>query len=276
MQRKSNCHTDMFQRKARESRRTWELVERGTHSIVFVYLTLFYFCCSFVIFRQKNLCLQIVFFSAFPQAATVKSSWDHKGQHKEIMELKGFFVSQSMWCWHWVHQTTKAWRARSKCWWCLQEMKLLAVQPFAGWVCLLAQGTSGSAGTGSIAVAALQQSQQWAANGAVPSISRGPWQCLFEGAAPPAHVCMTRCLCILCLDMFLVNMLKVRSKKRLLLVQETMESSMESSMERLSRDAIGMLALVALLSSCSFEASWQWGNVQDKLCGHFSVCQLHR
>lgn len=52
--------------------------------------------------------------------------------------------------------------------------------------------------------------------------------------------------------MFLVGVLKrVGSKERLLLAQET------SSMERLLRDAKGMLALVALLSASCFEASWQ-------------------
>lgn len=82
---------------------------------------------------------------------------------------------------------------------------------------------------------------------------------------------MTPFLCVLCLDLFLVDMLKrPRSKERLLLAQET------SSMERLLREAKGMLALVVLLSARCFEASWQRGNVQDKLCGHFSVCQLHR
>lgn len=39
----SSCHTGVFQRKARESRRNGELVERGTCSIVFMYLTLFFF-----------------------------------------------------------------------------------------------------------------------------------------------------------------------------------------------------------------------------------------
>lgn len=103
----SLCHTSVFQRKARESRRNRELVERGTCNIAFVYLTFYFFCCSFVtVFRRRNLCLQIVFFSAYTQAATVKCYWDHKGQHKEIMEFKEFFgdggnlhhVSQSMRC----------------------------------------------------------------------------------------------------------------------------------------------------------------------------------
>lgn len=63
-----------------------ELVQRDAPRLVAVYLTLF-FAAALIFLRQRNLCLQVTFSSAYPQAATAKCYWGHKGWHKDHLPL---------------------------------------------------------------------------------------------------------------------------------------------------------------------------------------------